>query len=46
MVVAPPSKALDAPNLLAAATMAGFLYVVRLVAEEALAHAQPLAASA
>ena len=33
MVVAPPSKALDAPNLLAAATMAGFLYVVRLVSE-------------
>ena len=33
MVVAPPSRALDAPNLLAAATMAGFLYVVRLVSE-------------
>ena len=31
MVVAPPSQALDAPNLLAAATMVGFLYAVKIV---------------
>ena len=33
MVVAPPSQALDAPNILAAATMLGFLYAVKIVAD-------------
>ena len=33
MVVAPPSQALDAPNILAAATMVGFLYAVKIVSQ-------------